>query len=692
MIFAVFFFFLIVVLPYYLYFKKRYKESNDKQTFLKENLYHSTIWIIVLVALPWIAVNFLVEERPQASTLSYQTMGIHDFEEYKTSHLHDQNFLKAYIDKFAAFTVMTDSAQAAMEAYLWEVQDDRDLAAWSLAYYSFKKNRHRLAFGYLDSIPDDRLGGQYLLYAQILKSQKKDSLITPYLIREIQHELGNRIEAYAMLSEVLVNHQDLDLLKTALTLPDYTVYLNYQDVRQMLFEHGEFGFYYRCIMDWFVGDVDAIDVLAAFLIFMVWMIYLLRLNFFDSVKLHWVVILFLAAMVFCFFTFLISDLLRFQFGFWESYNGFWSLLAYCVFGIGAVEEIVKAIPVLLLVMVYGKRLGSYELIVYACASALGFAFVENIMYFDENFGSIIHGRALTSAVGHMLFSSILVYGFVVSFYKKTIAPIPAFFLFWFLASLAHGLYDFWLFADLYLFFIFFFFAMVRIWVTVINNSLNNSPGFRYNPSDQTKPIQFYLTFALTAILMFEFVLVALTEGVSSANSSLMGAGFSGSFIIMFLGSKLTSLNLIKGHWFRMELSGNPFTDDVVSQNFIGQTIYLYSYYTDRGLIEYADNGIRGTIIERRVLYNQEPTWYRSFADSEWFVVKLHTPLVTEQYNRQFVLIKFKEAHSSLNAKKSFLVNLLLVPPTISRGRMYRKYFESLGWTFLQTQPLDEQVY
>ena len=87
-----------------------------------------------------------------------------------------------------------------------------------------------------------------------------------------------------------------------------------------------------------------------------------------------------------------------------------------VFGIGVIEEFVKFVP-FLIILKFTKIINEpIDYIMYASLSALGFAFVENFNYFDDGSINIIHSRALTASIAHMVFSSLVVYGLILAKY------------------------------------------------------------------------------------------------------------------------------------------------------------------------------------------------------------------------------------------------------------------------------------
>jgi RsiW-degrading membrane proteinase PrsW (M82 family) len=151
---------------------------------------------------------------------------------------------------------------------------------------------------------------------------------------------------------------------------------------------------------------------------------------------------------------------------------------YSIIGIGCIEEFVKIIPLLVMMRFTNAVNEPYDYIKYASLSALGFAFVENLIYFHESNLHIIHGRALTAVVSHMFNSSIIAYGMILNKYKRHENPYLNFIFFFALAAIAHGFYDFWLInksaSALRILTVLFILSSMYMWNSFKNNALNHS--------------------------------------------------------------------------------------------------------------------------------------------------------------------------------------------------------------------------
>jgi hypothetical protein len=225
---------------------------------------------------------------------------------------------------------------------------------------------------------------------------------------------------------------------------------------------------------------------------------------------------------------------------------------YCVFGIGAVEELMKIIPLLLLIRFTKAVHEPYDYILYASLSALGFAFIENLKYFDERNLNIIHGRALASTVSHMFDSSIIAYGLILNRYKRKYNPGLNFMLFFLLAALAHGFYDFWLInkaaRDFSIFTILFLIVGISVWDTFLNNALNNSDFFDKDKQLEAPKLRAYLIYSLSGILLFEYAALSIKYGPSVGGNNLFSSIYGGTYLLLFISSSLSRFKLVKGKW------------------------------------------------------------------------------------------------------------------------------------------------
>ncbi len=681
------FIFLIVLLSYYVFLKKKYSESRDKQLFLRTNFYRSNLWIIIMVFFCLLVVNLFAPDIPLSDTDQVEPSAkqrLDSLEKIRRREALHVNFHYDYLNTYAKEKNLNTRPFVMVDDHISKYYDSianagaSDVANWGMGYYYLKWKKKDSVTFYFKDLPED-FGYKNLAMAELYSLGHEDSLTTEYLKEEVRNPQGAKGLAVKKLIDHYQPMSDYHSLKEVLELEGASDYFPFHLHRKLYYLDADLASYYEVVILHFLNGINGVGLVAALMIAVVWFFYIWRLAFFQKVKTWEIAMCLFLGIVFTFLTYLFSDALSYH----SEGSALWNTFTWSVIGIGAIEELVKIIPLLLVMLVVRRRLEAFEYILFASVSAIGFAFTENLLYFDGSYGLIITGRALTAAVGHMIDSSIFAYAFVLGKVKNKKHVILYFFVFWGLASLVHGLYDFFLFIDLYLFFILFFLLCSRIWITILNNSINQSAGFTYSSDFNSRRLQFFVTFLLTGILMFEYLVVGFSLGKDQAFISLLAAFFTGGFLIAFLGTKLTSLNLVKGYWSTVNFSVNPFTDDIVTQNFVGSKIMIKPYHGDRGFINYFDE-VAGVIARRVVLQNKERTFFMAHDDSKWFLVKLVRPVQEQGVRSQYVLVKLKDNYSSLNDQKQFMAHFLLIPNEVSFKDSYpfRKEFRSLGWVWI----------
>ena len=171
-------------------------------------------------------------------------------------------------------------------------------------------------------------------------------------------------------------------------------------------------------------------------------------------------------------------------------------LIYMFLGAGLPEEIIKIIPVLIVLKRTNFINEPIDYIIYSSASALGFAFMENIAYqydFMKSTPNILAVRALYSTTMHVATSSAI--GLGLFFYHES-KKIRYAILFYLLASIAHAVYNvFW--PSLIILIIFY--------ARLIKNLLNVSPFYNDYKIKSLKSASYFLGYILLAVLIFDFV-------------------------------------------------------------------------------------------------------------------------------------------------------------------------------------------
>jgi RsiW-degrading membrane proteinase PrsW (M82 family) len=295
-------------------------------------------------------------------------------------------------------------------------------------------------------------------------------------------------------------------------------------------------------------------IVTALLIAWVWIDYYRLIDIYETEKLKFIVFVFalggLAAYVMPFVSQLI-DL--------ELNGGILNDLFFCFLKVGFVEEISKMIPFLIFFLLFKSELNEpIDYLVFSCVSALGFSAFENFSYFLKSGPYVIIGRGILSTVGHMFDTSLIAYGIIRIIYKKPKPRIVSALLFLGFAVFSHGFYDFWLLHEStrkfgWLITLFYFLCTLSIFVTILNNALNNSSFFTYKKVvniNRTVSIllsYYFIVAAIELCLLFKF------EEPKDALRYFASNIFFTTFFVGVTCVRMCRFKLIQGQWDNLTL-------------------------------------------------------------------------------------------------------------------------------------------
>jgi RsiW-degrading membrane proteinase PrsW (M82 family) len=517
----------------------------------------------------------------------------------------------------------------------------------------------------------------------------------------LEHELkipggyyrGASQELFRVLSITQDDEGKHQLIKTAQTCR----YLSPEDLRSTAFAHGEGWLYLTAIFKMLLHHFNMTGFLAAMGVMLVWLVFLLKLDIFDPEKIQQVLLILGLGMVMSFGVFVMADIRQLLLNMGDAAHG--DNYFYWVLDVGAVEEFVKIVPLIGL-MLFTKWLDEpFDYILYASVSALGFAFIENGLYYDGIQLNIIHARAMTAVVGHMFHTSIIAYGIVLCKYRFTKVPLwGGIGIAFVIASLSHGLYDFLLGKGMYLdaldkevypAFVLFFLLIILLWTHFINNSLNQSPFFDYKHRFRPYKLMYYLVIALTAVLVFEYLTVGMHYGPTIANLSLLKASINGSFMILVLALGLSRIELKKGEWRGLRwqhvlpysrTEEGRIRRSADRKDIIDSQVQLSAYAFNPQMKTHLAEPQTASII--RQLSLSLPG--EKGKDTKWYLAHTEMPMSWEQGLSDQFLIKFK-SKDEFNRKGETLALLLAIPDQslLEAEAPSRDQFNFLGWIRIQ---------
>jgi len=295
------------------------------------------------------------------------------------------------------------------------------------------------------------------------------------------------------------------------------------------------------------GGLLAVFAFVSFLISYSWYRYLTWLDSLEREGRVWELTVFLLGCAFVFLVFPLQDMivpaldLRLDGSFG---NDWW----YCVIAIGLVEELVKLIPLVLLVLFTKKADEPFDLILYGSISALGFAFIENTMYLADSSLYAVGGRVLYASVAHMFFTSIIAYCMAIARHhgKPLVIGMAVGLV---LAAFAHGFYNFWLMAPdrPALLTTVFFLGNIHLWVGMKTNLINLSPHYQEQMLPKPAMFRYRIINALLAIFLFTYTVKFLLEGRHSADSLMAAQGGTMGALMLFLAVSFSSFRFVPGY-------------------------------------------------------------------------------------------------------------------------------------------------
>lgn len=495
------------------------------------------------------------------------------------------------------------------------------------------------------------------------------NLAEQHFKKEIENN-GNLDGAYSNLIQLLFDQDRTAELNDYLKNPETKKYFPSRVERAIYFKSIQPIKYGTILLKGVFSGFNIWGAIAALLIMCSWIMYLRKLDIFEVEKWKHIIITVLLGMLFSFLTYPLSDFDNLIFGF-KLNGGLINDFFYSVIGIGAIEEFVKIVP-LLLMMRFTKAINEpFDYIKYASLSALGFAFVENLIYFNESNLHIIHGRALTAVVSHMFDSSIIAYGIILNKYKLHKNPYLNFIFFFALASISHGFYDFWLInksaSTFSILTIVFLLVSMYMWNSFKNNALNHSDFYDKDKSIDSEKLQDYLLYSLAGVLLFEYIALAFKFCPSVANSGLFSSLYSGTYLIIFLSGNLSKFSITKGQWAPIKYWGTE--EKINYEKVVDTDLKLNSFTKNDYAVKYLPNSGK---IFKRLTVSKEPDWY---------LIKLDTPKQLNSYLADTVLIRTKEKDEQIEKGKKKFIAFYLIPTdtNLDRDDLKRTDFKFCGW-------------
>ncbi|MBN1900117.1 PrsW family intramembrane metalloprotease [Candidatus Sumerlaeota bacterium] len=458
------------------------------------------------------------------------------------------------------------------EEYFERSQDSdsqiRDIGYYGLGLIASINKKYDDALSFFEGIQNSRLKYLNNSIGYVYYVQKEYIPAEEYFRIEIKNR-GNLSGAVSNLSRLLYEMKRYEELDALSQNPDLSQYVSQGTKRLITFHQGKWGEYIQYIFRYDFKYLNLAGFLGALLATFVWYFFLRNLDVFEPEKHHYLFLTFLLGAVISPFCLIFYDAAHYWFQF-DATGHWFNDLMYCVFGIGLFEELVKVTPLLLILFFTREINESIDFIIYASLGALGFAFMENILYFSESHLYVMEGRSLISALFHMVTVSLVGYGIFLGKSKKFGKPVSNFFFFFLLACLLHGVFDYWIICKTlprYLIQLSFLTAIfsVILYNRMIVNSLNQSQYFDQNALHKLREMRMYLGVALISIVIFQYWVLAVKFGHELATLTFLKRSMFTLFIIYIFGFHLSRLELKKNAWLDWGDRGYDKTIEIVRE-------------------------------------------------------------------------------------------------------------------------------
>jgi RsiW-degrading membrane proteinase PrsW (M82 family) len=685
---------------------KRYKNTKDES--VKKFLIVRFGIISLLVAVPVLIVHEFAPELElksfEAKEAFYKSfslnLALHDlyFDELqKRPHNHDLNVkaLQAYstytnsIDKNDPPTFenarekrwirLEKHYQTIIDSAIDYKQQQQSLIFLGL-HYSYSNNPARAKMA-LDKVKLVALPYYDLALGKTLAiSQKRSSmqLAKEHLSQSIADSIEPKM-AYNALARMYYYYRHETQLDSLVNNAEAYNHLRPFYKRIVFYRANSWFSYFAHVITIDLQDVNIWGFIGALLILLAWLYYVYHLDVFEPEKWYHILATLCMGMGFVYLIYPMSDFIREQLEIFPSSDPILDFF-YMFLKIGVPEELVKILPVLIMLKFTKAINEPYDYILYASVSALGFAFVENLGYIQYDTLYNINARSLMSSIAHMTFSSTIAYGMVLQRYNQIGRRSVMFAIFFVLAALMHTFYDFWLIHEgMYNYHwitTISFLVGVYLWHIFINNTLNISTFYSPHVKLNTEKTKFYLIIALLTIFMYDYGINSFTRGLEYGYDHIVQASFSYGFLILYFGLSLSNFNIAYRYLAPIKVPPNFLIPKVKALNdYSGLQISLVGSKTLRLRKKYehlaAQYPIKGTLVERFVLEG----------NTESYLLKLHQEQYLINVLNNYLVLMPKSNRKTLNSPKSVLVYVFLVPDeaTLNKNVIKNHDLVFAGW-------------
>jgi RsiW-degrading membrane proteinase PrsW (M82 family) len=261
-----------------------------------------------------------------------------------------------------------------------------------------------------------------------------------HLRREIVLD-GNMLGAVGNLTRLYLETGRFNDARGLIEDPETGPYVAYPDRAELARRTGRIGRYVFIVLlsPWRHVEISA--TLAALVICASWFVYLWRIDVFKQEPLRYTLGALALGALTSVLILLLYDLASLVSPFAPG-DDKGSELLYYLLHVGLLEESLKFAPVVAIVLLFRQVDEPLDIVIYGSLTALGFATVENLLYFSGYGLGIGYGRFVISTVVHLSLTGSVCYAWARARYITKRNPILPVLVRLLIAGAIHGLFDF----------------------------------------------------------------------------------------------------------------------------------------------------------------------------------------------------------------------------------------------------------
>jgi RsiW-degrading membrane proteinase PrsW (M82 family) len=416
-----------------------------------------------------------------------------------------------------------------------------DIGYYGLGYFYSLREDYNRALENFKQVRNTQLPHLNNSLGSVYRRMGRLDLAKQHLDQEI--ELGGNVAgAYSNLAQLYYATKQYSELKDIAARPQARNSISTEIRRFLALGEGRYADYVREASAF--RGATTYGLLGAALILCAWFVYLQQIDGFEPKRLRYSGIILAGGMIFSCFSVPLYD--AFAFGL-HSNGTYQKNLLYYVFVVGLIEESLKVLPVLLVIGLTRAIDWPVDYIIDGSISALGFAFMENLLPGAEWRAGIISTRALGAVILHMTDTSLIMYGLFYNRYRVKKKPLQYFLLAFGAACALHGFYDFSAAKGWGILGFLIMLYCIRQYGIFINVTLKMSEHDPDRPKRQFDLTE-YLCYSLAAMIPLQYVVSAVKYGSSNANSAFLWTAFFSYFWLCVILVNLGSFDIRKRQW------------------------------------------------------------------------------------------------------------------------------------------------